>query len=35
MKIGYAKISKARQGQSIDAQCEALVKVEIYFSLYR
>lgn len=25
MKIGYAKISKARQGQSIDAQCEALV----------
>lgn len=25
MKIGYTRISKARQSQSIDAQCEALV----------
>lgn len=25
MKIGYTRTSKARQSQSIDAQCEALI----------
>lgn len=29
MKIGYTRISKAHQSQSIDAQCEALIAVAL------
>ena len=29
MKIGYTRTSKARQSQSIDAQCEALIAVAL------